>query len=371
MLDLDADINATGGIDGTPLIAAIRIGDTQIMGILIEAGADVNIVAGERGTALQTAVKHGHLDAVAALLAAGADVNITGGSDGTPLIVASLNGDAQIVGILIEAGADVNIVAGEYGTALTSALTVHCQAVITKLMIAARMSIVCALLAAGAHIDCVPCGTYLTVLHAAIHIFDGQSSMIVTEFLKYGADISVLAYKQPPLDTARIWSLGASEFCRPENQDRLVTIRKIDSEIKKKVMQTHPTMHDGASEWPELLDAIFCERADLVRRLVHRRGSSRIALLPSGELRWPLMDAIQTGAEDVVRVLVEAGAEVDDTLLTSEAREYYGARTPVEMALKTGDAALIRAVLYRPLYIRQTSLTCEATEQHHVIAQAM
>ncbi|CAH0046151.1 unnamed protein product, partial [Clonostachys solani] len=76
---------------------------------------------GIHSNALQAASAQGWTDAVALLLEAGADTNTCEGIYGNPLQASSAQGHAQIVKLLIDNGANPNKLGGFYGTALQAA----------------------------------------------------------------------------------------------------------------------------------------------------------------------------------------------------------------------------------------------------------
>ena len=131
LLAAGADVNEPDSDGETPLMDACggyRESDKGFLELLLSAGADVNakLPDGWRTgwTALHSACENGNSQAVATLLAAGAEVNVTTedrenrrecnklGGD-TPLLLASAScsGDAAAcVRLLLAAGADVNVI---------------------------------------------------------------------------------------------------------------------------------------------------------------------------------------------------------------------------------------------------------------------
>ncbi|KAL2394477.1 hypothetical protein ABEF95_000922 [Exophiala dermatitidis] len=106
VLENGADIHqATHDLWVTPLQAASYGGAIDIMSVLVGAGADINT-----HSALQAAVFGGHLDATKFLLEHGADVNAACAEvfGCTALQAAAYKGDEELVGVLLRAGADPN-----------------------------------------------------------------------------------------------------------------------------------------------------------------------------------------------------------------------------------------------------------------------
>jgi uncharacterized protein len=116
LVDLGADVNARGKVDGTtPLMWAAR-GSKEAAEFLLSKGAAVNVVASDGSTALIKAIfgifRGESFETVDLLIKAGADVNLVGAEgDGhgyTGISYAVRNGKAELVSYLIEKGADVN-----------------------------------------------------------------------------------------------------------------------------------------------------------------------------------------------------------------------------------------------------------------------
>ena len=103
----DADAARTSGL--TPLMTAARTGDAAIVEALLDRGADVNAVTVEtRSTALMWALAAPHHDVARLLLARGADPTLETSAGFTTLMFAARNGDVAMGRALVEAGVDVN-----------------------------------------------------------------------------------------------------------------------------------------------------------------------------------------------------------------------------------------------------------------------
>ena len=103
----DADAARTSGL--TPLMTAARTGDAAIVEALLDRGADVNAVTVEtRSTALMWALAAPHRDVARLLLARGADPTLETSAGFTTLMFAARNGDVAMGRALVEAGVDVN-----------------------------------------------------------------------------------------------------------------------------------------------------------------------------------------------------------------------------------------------------------------------
>ena len=93
----------------TPLMTAARTGNAGAIETLLAHGADVDAVEAWRGqTALMWATAQNQLTAVEALLGAGADPNARSGRGFTPVLFAAREGHVDVLEPLVRAGADVD-----------------------------------------------------------------------------------------------------------------------------------------------------------------------------------------------------------------------------------------------------------------------
>ena len=109
LLAAGADANAARASGLTPLMVAARTGSRPVVEALLASGAAVNARTGAaNGTALMWAVAGSHADVAGALLDAGAEPGTSTADGFTPLLFAAANGDIPMAEALIAAGVDVN-----------------------------------------------------------------------------------------------------------------------------------------------------------------------------------------------------------------------------------------------------------------------
>lgn len=125
MLANGLDLNQHDGTGYTPLIAAARAGDAEMLRFLVERGADPNLSdqAVSGWSPLLHAVHVHQLGSVAALIDAGADPNRLSGDGITPLMMAAGYGHTDMVQLLLRRGANPRIADRHGATAFDLALS--------------------------------------------------------------------------------------------------------------------------------------------------------------------------------------------------------------------------------------------------------
>jgi ankyrin repeat protein len=109
LLTAGADAKTANRYGVTPLVLAATAGDAVIADRLLKAGADANAVGADGETVLMVASRTGNVDVIKALVARGASVSAGERWMGeTPLVWAAAENHAAAIRTLAELGADVN-----------------------------------------------------------------------------------------------------------------------------------------------------------------------------------------------------------------------------------------------------------------------
>lgn len=136
----DPEIKLCDAIDGvvsfTPLTLAATNELPDIVSELLKYKIDVNKPNGDGWTALKYAAKSGELDMIKQLIKAGASVDQADNDGWTPLMNACNEGHDDVIKFLIKSGAKVNARAKNGGTALSFAEENDCRTAV-KILLAA------------------------------------------------------------------------------------------------------------------------------------------------------------------------------------------------------------------------------------------
>jgi uncharacterized protein len=108
LLKAHADVNAPQADGSTALHWAAYQGDPHTAAVLLAAGAHPNVITDTGMTPLLMACEAGNADLVTALLRAGADVNQTLGGGETPLMMAARTGSVPVLKLLLAKGVSID-----------------------------------------------------------------------------------------------------------------------------------------------------------------------------------------------------------------------------------------------------------------------
>ena len=313
------------------LMRATSLGYVNCAKMIIQAGADVNVADALGDTCLMKTARNGLEKCLNLLIKAGACVNLTDCAGMTALGWASHSGHYQCVQVLLEAGADVKLTtSGQPETALLCATrNAHCKCV--SLLIEAR-----------ADVNCADTCTGITPLMCATLNNDNTSLCLL---LQAGADVNrVDHYNESAL--AKAVRLGYNDCTE--------SLVKAGANVNVIISSNHGYNNIALTQSVRLGDKTFAEQ------LVY---AGTIVTKATAENQTALSIAVHRADCDLVRLLVSAGADVNDGCL--------------EHVAETGDYKILDVLLQMGVDVNQvyadeeTALIIAVWEGYHKCAELL
>lgn len=301
LLAAGADVNFQSNEFFSALYTATRLNNANLFQLLMDSGADVNALSGKhRGSALYIAAGKGVSQLVKQLLAAKADPNIQGGKYGSPLYYAVRGGHPEVVKLLLDSGADVN-----YSICRRGCHDALCAAVETR-------SAVCVEILINAKANLQPT-KYGSPLYTAI--LRGYDEL-VAKLLDCGADPNAHHPDSPPGD----------EF------PLLIASKRGFHEIVKLLIGAGARIN-----CPSRYTALGLATAESSHSTVKVLLAAGVNPNNGGIRGCPLEVAVLKGSEDIVKCLLDAGADVN---LVNSTRQSI-----LLKAVNSGNLRLVELIL--------------------------
>jgi uncharacterized protein len=325
--------------------AAMRRDNAEVRR-LVQSGADVKAAQADGATALHWAAYNGDVSMALLLLEAGADVAAANRNGSTPLWLAASQGDAPMIEALLESGADAN-----------EQLPLGRR----PLMLAARSGHVDAvrvLLEHGADVNAKEDARGTTALMQAA---DQGHADVIAVLIEHGA--SVAAGSAPVLRDGRTAALGKSGDPRNAVRQQLIAIicDQDTPDLSKLNELVAETTEDAvlaeAGEVPSVRNGDPCDIERDGLGFVFTSGRpNRQARQPDGGELTSLVYAARAGSIDAARVLLDAGADVNQTtrygwsplLAATQNRNYQLGKFLIE---RGADVNLANKGGWTPLYL--------------------
>ena len=307
LLDVGADATVANRYGVRPIALACTNGNADVIELLLDAGANPNTMTAEGETALMTASRTGALDVVRMLLDRGADINASETWRGqTALMWAAAEGHAHLVPTMLSYGADISVRSSKGWSAMLFAAR------------EGQIDVVQTLLEAGADVkDALPIieetrrgGTSAeraaTGLSAFLLAAANAHYELAALLVDRGADVNV---------ASRGWS----------------ALHQVSWVRKAGVAGSNNPAPEGSGSMTslEFVRKIVAAGADVNARVTERppAGITRLNFVEG----TPFLLAARTGDADLMRLLVELGA---DPLLPNEDNT-----TPVMVAAGVGTSS--------------------------------
>ncbi|XP_063929652.1 ankyrin repeat domain-containing protein 50 isoform X2 [Zophobas morio] len=335
---LEAGANADqADVDGwTPLRAAAWGGHTEVVELLVNHGCVLDSVDAENRTALRAAAWSGHEEIVKILLQNGADVNLTDHEGRTALIAAAYMGHSEIVEHLLDFGADVDHADADGRTALSVAA-------------------LCAPRTPGVNVVSTLLERCATVDHKDK---EGMTPLLVASFEGHKDVCELLLENEADVD-----------HCDHSGRSPLWAAASMGHAPVVALLLFWGCCIDSMdSEGRTVLSVAAAQGCVEVVRQLLDRGLDEQHRDNSG---WtPLHYAAFEGHQDVCEALLEAGARIDETDNEGKA--------PLALAAQGGHAALVSMFLDKynaPIDQRphdgKTALRLAALEGHYEVVQLL
>ena len=333
-------VNATIGLNKSPLVAALRNRSIQVAALLHLHGAVLPIGYNGR-TLLHAASADGLVDVAQWLLDIGADANAQADNGGTPLYFAAMNGHSELVRILLGHGVDVNAAATENYTPLHKAssgghinivrlLIEHGADVyaqdenqLTPLLHAKNAETMQLLIKYGADVHARD-ESQSTPLHVASSRVNAETVQLLIE---NGADVHArdesrstpLHYAQNCETVQLLIKHGADVHAQDESQSTPLHLAssRVNAETVQLLIKNGADVNSRDETQSTPLHRVLTRKRDIISRLVIEDGANTTA--------------------KTIRVLIENGADVN-------ARD-QSQSTPLHLASSSWDVKITQLLL--------------------------
>jgi len=335
--------SAGSALAQAPAADAAMRGDNAEVRRLVQAGTDVNAAQADGATALHWAAYHGDVGLALLLLEAGADVAAANRNGSTPLWLAASRGDTALIETLLKGGADAN-----------EPLPLGRR----PLMLAARsgrVEAVRALLDGGADPHAREDARGTTALMQAA---DQGHADVIAVLIEHGADVA--AGSAPVLRDGRTAALGKSGDPRLAVRRQVIAVLCEQPSPDLSTLAALTAQSSGSTEDALLANAGNAAGDPCANQregiIFTGGGRNRAAREPDGGELTPLVYAARAGSVDAARVLLEAGADVNQVtrygwsplLAATQNRNYRMGKFLIE---RGADVNIANKGGWTPLYL--------------------
>ncbi len=370
--DETTQLNTKVSIEGHNFVLAARYGHERVVINQLNNGADIELIDELGNTALIVAAAENQQSILDLLLKRGANVNAQSNDGTTALMNSAVHGNLEVAEALIKAGSKIDLKKNDGETALFGAVQYG------------HLPMVELLLSEGANANVVKNGTFkngagLTpLMFAAQHGLKGANgdwNMITTALLKHGAKTNLARANGDTALTIAQWhdhngivdllmSAGARDethYAALSSEDALVMAARIGDIAKTKMLlmqSTNVNYRDNNTGVMPLITGVYYGNIDIVRALVEngadvnyvpwglkeqRIASSSVSFKERELLRTisrgdtALLVAVQKNHAEIAAYLINHGAKVS---VANRKKD-----TPSLIAVRNGNADLVALLL--------------------------
>ncbi len=367
-----ASSKAEVSMEGRQFVLAARFGHEHVIKNKLNDGIDINSVDELGNTALIVAAAENQKSIFKLLLAQGANVNAQSHDGTTALMNAALHGNLEIAKALIDAGSKVDLHKSDGDTALVGAVQYG------------RLPMVELLLVKGANPNVTQAATvkegggFTPLMYAAQHGLKGAKgdwNTITKALLKHGANTNLARANGDTALTIAQWnkhhgivdlltSAGARDethYAMLSNEEALVKAASIGDLVKTKLLLKQATdvnYRDNNTGVTPLITGVYYGNIDVVRTLIEsgadvnhvpwglkeqRIASSSVSFKERELLRaisrsdTALLLAVHNNFTEIAAYLIAQGAKIPVANRKQE--------TPSLIAVRNGNAALVKLLL--------------------------
>ncbi len=311
LINQQSDINAVQPDGATALHWASYVNDLELAKLLVDAGASLDAANDYGVTPLALACDNGSAQMVTYLVAAGASVKLTRSTGETPLMTCARTGALKAVQVLLDHGADPNVAEEWHGQ--------------TALMWAAaerHIDVVRMLLENNADVHAVSEAGSTVLLIAARE----NEPEIVSLLVEFGANVNDMAPDGvTPLIVATVRGHAA------------LAMRLLEYGADPNTIATgYTALHWASGSW-------HTELTGNLRGIATERDAE-----------WQSMNGVRSGKLDLVRSLLQHGADPDARLAREPPQYGYASprfrvsllgATPFTLAAMDGNVSVMRALV--------------------------
>jgi ankyrin repeat protein len=318
LVSAGAVVNTHKSFWSSALQNAAKASHYDIVQLLLDANADLNACFGHYGCALACAIEEKCESVITLLLANNANVNAKGKNGITSLQAASMVNDEAMVAFLLKHGAKVNTQIPKHGPCHKPPRTALQWAVKNK-----NYTILSLLLDAGQNINQISPNLYLASYSANTALLtavEDRNHEMITFLLDAGAD--------PSLDSSIAYAAKASDA------GLVSTLLQKGADIDHVSFSSDE--HSGDYKINALYYAVSERNLEMIRFLINQGADPNVNMEGARSI---LQLATDLGDMEIIQVLIEAGADCNKT------SSYFHPLNPLQTAVNMGNFELAKYLM--------------------------